>query len=250
MKGRKSFKRNLKLIFGTIMLLLILSQVFSIVEIFRFRMSTEILIGQIVVMVVSILAVLAGYAVLSKKLLKPLIEMDDVAMGLAEGNLNRGISHESEDEAGYLADSLRNLIAGENTVINDMCHIIRQFNEGNFDQRTSCEDAYKGSYAVILDELRALAVSFSATMAGIDEAADLVSAGSDDLSGCSQDLAQGATDQAAAVEQLLSSVVNITERVSENTDATNQACDNVKIIGEEAEVSRQKMEELRTARGI
>lgn len=73
--------------------------------------------------------------------------------------------------------------------------------------------------------------------------------GSDDLSGCSQDLARGAADQAAVVEQLLASVINITERLSENTQATNQACDNVKVINEQAEVSSHKMDELMGAMG-
>ena len=253
MKEQKSFKKNLKVIFGTITLLLVLSQALSMVEIVRLSSSAGQVAGniisQLVILVINMTAVWAGYSILSKKLLAPLIEMDGAATELAAGNLNIDINHESSDEVGYLADSFRSLIEGENTIINDMTHIIRQFNEGNFDQRTSCEEAYKGSYAVILKELRALAISFSTTMAGIDEAAEQVSMGSDDLSGCSQDLARGAADQAAVVEQLLASVINITERLSENTQATNQACDNVKVINEQAEVSSHKMDELMGAMG-
>ena len=176
MKERKSFKRNLKVIFGTITLLLILSQTLSIIEIMGLGSVTGNIISQLVILVINVTAVWAGYTVLSKKLLAPLIEMDGAAMELAAGNLNIDINHESKDEVGYLADSFRGLIAGENLIINDMTHIIRQFNEGNFDQRTSCEAEYKGSFAIILDELRALAISFSTTMAGIDEAAEQVSA--------------------------------------------------------------------------
>lgn len=177
MKERKSFKRNLKVIFGTITLLLILSQTLSIIEIMGLGSVTGNIISQLVILVINVTAVWAGYTVLSKKLLAPLIEMDGAAMELAAGNLNIDINHESKDEVGYLADSFRGLIAGENLIINDMTHIIRQFNEGNFDQRTSCEAEYKGSFAIILDELRALAISFSTTMAGIDEAAEQVSVG-------------------------------------------------------------------------
>lgn len=69
------------------------------------------------------------------------------------------------------------------------------------------------------------------------------------MSGCSQDLARGAADQAAAVEQLLASVITITESVSENTAAVNQANDNVKVINEQAEASCRKMDELTDAMG-
>ena len=247
MKKKKSFKRMLKLIFGVILLLLILSEIFVILE----TMGLNLGIGQgalsIILMVASIVAVVAGYYILSKKVLKPLIEMDDAAVELAAGNLDIDVLHKSEDEIGYLADSFRSLIDGETTVINDMTHIIREFNAGNFDQRTECESAYKGSYAVLLNGLRDLAISFSAVMLDIDQAADEVATGSDDLSACSQDLARGAADQAAVAEELLARITEMTKAVSDNTAATTLACDNVKVIGDQAEVSRQKMTELMEA---
>ena len=247
MKGKKSFKRTLKLIFGVILLLLILSEVFIILEAMGFGLAIGNGALSIVLTVVSIAAVAAGYHILSKKLLKPLAEMDEAAVELAAGNLNVDVRHKSEDEMGYLADSFRNLIAGENTIINDMTHIIHEFNAGNFDQRTECESAYKGSFAVLLSELRDLAISFSGIMLDIDQAAEQVAAGSDDLSSCSQDLARGAVDQAAVAEELMAGIIEITEKVSNNTAATSQACDNVKVIGEQAEISRQKMNELMEA---
>ncbi len=42
-----------------------------------------------------------------------------------------------------------------------------------------------------------MVVSFSSIKAGIDEAADLVSAGSDDLFGCSQELARAGSSSRA-----------------------------------------------------
>lgn len=119
MKGKKSFKRTLKLIFGVILLLLILSEVFIVLEAMGFGLAIGNGALSIVLTVVSIAAVAAGYHILSKKLLKPLAEMDEAAVELAAGNLNVDVRHKSEDEMGYLADSFRNLIAGENTIIND-----------------------------------------------------------------------------------------------------------------------------------
>ena len=246
-KKRKSFKRKLRAIFGIILLIWVITQTSDIVEALLYTTSKTIIIGQFVLLLVNSAIVIGGYLIVSKKLIDPLFELDGIAMGMAEGNLDHEISYTSNDEVGYLADSLRTLVANESKVIKDMTHIIRQFNEGNFNHRTDCEDAYKGCYAVLLAELRALAISFSATMAKIDEAADMVSSGSNDLSGCSQDLASGAGDQAAAVEQLLASIIDITERVAENTQATNQVCDNVKTIEGEAEISQKKMQELMEA---
>ena len=94
------------------MLLLILSEVFIVLEAMGFGLAIGNGALSIVLTVVSIAAVAAGYHILSKKLLKPLAEMDEAAVELAAGNLNVDVRHKSEDEMGYLADSFRNLIAG------------------------------------------------------------------------------------------------------------------------------------------
>ena len=247
MKERKSFRRTLKLIFGAILLVLILSELFAVLETLGIGSRLVNGVVAIVLIVVSIAATFAGYYILTRRLLKPLSEMDAAAIELAGGNLNIDIQYRSEDEMGYLAESFRNLITEENTIINDMTHIIQEYNAGNFDQRTACESSYKGSFAVILSELRELAISFSAVMLDIDQAAEQVAVGSDDLSACSQGLAKGAADQAAVAEQLLAEIIELTKKVCDNTAATNQACDNIKVIGEQAEASQQKMSELSAA---
>ncbi len=102
---------------------------------------------------------------------------------------------------------------------------------------------------MILEDLASLAISFSATMDNIDNVANQVAVEANELSECSQHLASGATDQAAVVEELLASFISIMEQVSDNNKATSQTCDNAKVIGEQAEIGRQKMDELTGAMG-
>ena len=59
MKGKKSFKRTLKLIFGVILLLLILSEVFIVLEAMGFGLAIGNGALSIVLTVVSIAAVAA-----------------------------------------------------------------------------------------------------------------------------------------------------------------------------------------------
>lgn len=246
---KRSFKRRLKIIFGSIALLFIVSEIFVIIEILGVGSVVSNIISQLVLISINIAAVIAGYYIISRDLLAPLIEMDSAAIELSEGNLSIDVAHESEDEVGTLADSFRNLISGQSRMINDMSNIICEFKEGNFNVRTACREDYKGSFSAILNNLSALAISFSATMDNIDKAANEVSRESGELADCSQDLASGASDQAAAVEQLLASFISIMEQVTENNKATAQTCDNAKVIGEQAEMSRQKMSQLTGAMG-
>ena len=244
---KKSFKRKLKIIFGTIMLLFVLSEAFIILEILGFGSVTGNLISQIAIIIINVSAVFTGYWIISKKLLEPLTEMDSASKELSEGNLDIDVSYQSEDEVGQLADSFRNYISGQHTMISDMSHIIREFKGGNFNVRSNCREAYKGNFSVILDDLAALAITFSATMDDIDNVANQVSVEANELSECSEHLASGASDQAAVVEELLASFISIMDQVSKNNEATSQTCDNAKVIGEQAEISRQKMNELTSA---
>ena len=63
----------------------------------------------------------------------------------------------------------------------------------------------------------------------------------------SQELADGATNQAASIEELLATVTDVTNQVLENTKTTDKAHDNAKLIGEQAKVSQYKMKELTEA---
>ena len=63
----------------------------------------------------------------------------------------------------------------------------------------------------------------------------------------SQELAQGATDQAASIQELLATVTEVTSQVLENTKTTDMAHDNAKSIGAQAQISQQKMGELTKA---
>lgn len=59
----------------------------------------------------------------------------------------------SQDEMGELANSFRQLIGDEHTMIHDITHIIKSFNQGDFNVGTSCRDVYKGSFQPILNEV-------------------------------------------------------------------------------------------------
>lgn len=179
---KKSFRRKLKIIFGTIILLFVLSEAFIILEILGFGSVTGNLISQIVFIIINVSAVFTGYWIISKKLLEPLTEMDSASKELSEGNLDIDVSYQSEDEVGQLADSFRHYISGQHTMINDMSYIIREFKGGNFNVRSNCREAYKGNFSVILDDLAALAITFSATMNDIDNVANQVSVEANGLS--------------------------------------------------------------------
>ena len=197
--------------------------------------------------VCAVIVIMKLYRVVKNEMLLPLQEIEHAVNELSEGNLNVEVAYEGDNEIGSLAESLRKEVSHLKLIVEDLAYGLSEFGKGNFNVRSEHADAYVGDFQVLLVGLVSLIQDFSKTMKNIDDAADQVAVGSGDLAESSQDLAQGATDQAAVVEELLATVTEVTNQVVENTKTTDQAHDNAKVIGEQAQISKQKMAELTAA---
>lgn len=197
--------------------------------------------------VCAVIVIMKLYRVVKNEMLLPLQEIEHAVNELSEGNLNVEVACEGDNEIGSLAESLRKEVSHLKLIVEDLAYGLSEFSKGNFNVRSEHADAYVGDFQVLLVGLVSLIQDFSKTMKNIDDAADQVAVGSGDLAESSQDLAQGATDQAAVVEELLATVTEVTNQVVENTKTTDQAHDNAKVIGEQAQISKQKMAELTAA---
>lgn len=247
MKNKESFGQKLKLIFGLLIGICCVSELYAVLGMIGVGNKVINIIFHLILLVGNIVIARKGYEILSQKLLAPLSEMEAAVSGLAEGNLEVEITYQGENELGELADSFRKAFEILRTVVKDLAYIIMEFEKGNFDVKSEHAEAYVGSFSILLEELNKLVQGFSDTMGDIDMAAEQVSAGSGELADSSQNLAQGANDQAVVVQGLLTTVTDVTGQVLENTKMTDKAHDNAKVISEQAQISKKRMEELTAA---
>lgn len=247
MKKKRSFRSKLKKIFTVITAVVVLSMFMAMIAAMGVGNSTINAVAGLFLLVINILVILQAYGIISKQVLKPLAQLEEEVKELTKGNLDVQISYEGNNELGQLADSEREVISILKTVIDDITDIVREFQQGNFNVKSEHEEVYVGSFQVLHEELVTLVKVFSDTMRDIEQAADQVSRGANDLAGNSQDMAQGATDQAAVVEELLATVTVVTDQVLENAKTTDMAHDNAKSVGEQAHISRTKMAEMTKA---
>lgn len=181
---------------------------------------------------------------LGNVIVKPLENLVDASEKIAAGDFEIGTPYEAEDELGKLSKSFETAAGILKTVISDLLSIVEHFSEGNFDVQSSCPQAYVGQLRSILDELNEMVDKLSGTMAGIQLSSEQVFAGSTQLAESSQDIAEGATNQAAAVQQLVNTIEKVTCHVLENTKSTDIVHDKAKVVGIEASNSQEKMEAL------
>lgn len=200
-------------------------------------------IGIIVVCLIlaATLAKKTGARVL-ETILVPLREIEHVAEELTEGNLHSDLNYHSEDEIGRLAHSLRKSTSILGSYVDDIDRAMKLFSEGNFDVQPEVE--WKGDFIGILDSIMAFEGSMADTVIGIRHVSDKVLSGAEQVASSSSDLADGATNQAAVVEELTATVANVSEQVAQNAQSAKEISGKVEGLGNSILESNGKMREM------
>ena len=165
---------------------------------------------------------------------------------LAEGDLSTAVTTlHTEDETKILEASTKAIVNTQQTIIGDISQFLHEMANSNFtiDSKIG-ESAYVGAYFEILASMRELKKGMTETLHSIVEASNQVETGAAQLAGAALDLAEGATNQTSATEELFATVTNVLEQVEQNKEVTIVANDRVKEIGNEAVESEKMMHAL------
>ena len=200
--------------------------------------------------VVCIIVCLSTAWVLAKRISKkvlatiiaPLKSVENTADELMKGNLHSTLDYKSDDELGRLAHSLRNSIAILGSYVDDIDRVMKLFAEGNFDVKPEVE--WKGDFVGILNSFMLFEESMAETIKGIQRVSDEVSSAAEQVASSSNELADGATNQAAVVEELTATVAGVAEQVESNSQSAKQISSRVGNLGEAISESNSKMQEM------
>lgn len=152
---------------------------------------------------------------LGKAVAGPIITSVDRLKLLAQGDLHSAAPVPvTNDETAVLMNCLSETITDLNVVIADISNHLSELSAGNF--MITIDENYKGDFAQISDSFRGIVSSLSRAMKDIDKNAESVRMGAVDLSGAAQLLAEGATDQASAIEELTATMTDISEKIHIN----------------------------------
>lgn len=175
-------------------------------------------------------------------ILEPLHEVEAVAKELTEGNLHSTLEYHSEDEIGSLAHSMRKSIRILGSYVDDIGRAMKLFAEGNFDVKPEVE--WKGDFVGILDSFMMFEKSIAETIKGIQGVSNGVSSSAGQVAASSNALADGATNQAAVVEELTATVAGVSEQVDKNSQSAKEISAKVDELGNAIIESNGKMHEM------
>lgn len=199
----------------------------------------------LVLFIIGAVLVVLGMRATAKKITTPIQELNVTARKLAEGNLDVALDIHSEDEIGELGHSISQTVdrLKEYIVyINEITYVLDNYAEGKL--KIDLQQDYVGEFQKVKIALLNVSSSMTEVIQGINESAQQVTSGSEDLAKASQGLAEGASSQATAVEELVATAVNVAELVAENQKESAQAAQQTKQVSKFIEESQNHMNDM------
>ena len=209
------------------------------------KMASTIMTMQVITAVCLVLALACLISLVLyvlKNVLAPILHITRQVQPLQEGRLDLALDHKTNDELGDLSNTLEKAMELIRGYIWDLNRLMEQLAEGNFDVKTA--SPFIGDFRSIEESIDVLTTRLSAAIGSICQAQNKVSGNAEHLSSGAQSLAQGATEQASAVQELYATLDTLSRSAAENVKTAATAQSNAQQTGEQVTISGQQMEQM------
>lgn len=208
-----------------------------------------LLVTLVLVVLACVVAVKIG-AKIALGISQPLDQLVKRLQTFAQGDLNAPFpEYQNDDEVGDILHAVSYTTTKLSTIFSDLENLLGHMAGGNFDIDTSCEQEYVGDYQPILVAMRQMNNQMDEILKEISSASEMVSAGANNLAEASQELAEGATDQAASVEEMQATMDEISSGLGRTVKEINAAYEEAVRVAASAEDSRSEMAVMTEAMG-
>lgn len=183
---------------------------------------------------------------MASAIVEPVQEITEAAKIMYSGDMSVGerITYESENEIGQLADALRGTTKNLSNYVNEISAILQRMATGDLTEDSDEITDFLGDFASIKESFVHILKRFNSTLTNIQTSAGEVEEGANGISQSSQALAEGATDQASAIQQLDATVTSVANMATESARETQQAYDDIQKTVSDAEQEKEKVKEL------
>ena len=218
-----------------------LSQMLTILSVIMIGLMAIVIIGA------SVVAKTLG-AKIAKTIAEPLTKLADRFTLFTQGDFTSPYPEtETQDEVSNIVAEAKKMSEDIRLILNDAAYLMNEMANGNYAVRTEHTERYVGEFSKLIEAIRGMNRQMDSTIHHIEEAAEQVSAGSGNLADAAQALAEGATDQAAAVEELQATFANITEGVHVTAQHVEDSYQQAKKYADVADNSHNEMNSMISA---
>lgn len=204
----------------------------------------------IVLIIIIVIAMIIGKIVSNlfvKVLTKPMEHLLYAANEITKGNLECEINFEGTNEFGELAVCFEKMVNYLKSVVTDIDTVLAKISDGNFNVHTNIK--YIGDFSPIENSIDKITDKLSGMLKHINERADLVSSGADQMKAAAQSLSEGAMNQSSSVQELAATITDVSGQIENNAQIAINASKNVNSISEKIVENSTQMEEMMEAIG-
>ena len=210
---------------------------------------SAVMIGLMAIVIIgaSVVAKTLGTKI-AKTIAEPLTKLADRFALFTQGDFTSPYPEtETQDEVSNIVAGAKKMSEDIGLILNDAAYLMNEMANGNYAVRTEHTERYVGEFSKLIEAIRGMNRQMDSTIHHIEEAAEQVSAGSGNLADAAQALAEGATDQAAAVEELQATFANITEGVHVTAQHVEDSYQQAKKYADVADNSHNEMNSMISA---
>lgn len=180
-----------------------------------------------------------------RELIRPIVATEEKMQDFVRGDIHSEFKLPIDNtEVGLTAKAISEFQQYQKDIITDINYLLGEMANGNFVVETRCEDNYRGDYSEILASIRNINTTLRATLSDIYETANQVDSGASQVASASIALSQGATEQAASIQELSATISVIAEMIKENANDAVSASDKTNVAGTELSEANGGMQEL------
>lgn len=193
--------------------------------------STTMTVVWIVLVIVIALIIIASMffsirlgANIAENISKPMVELGNRLEGFAQGDLFSPFpAAENDDELSDMIASATEMAQALDFIISDMQFILGKMADSDYTVKSQDNSKYIGDFKQLFESFKKLKDCMVETIHFIEESSGQVTAGSGNLADTSQSLAEGATEQASAVEELQATITTIADEAEKAAESAEQA---------------------------
>ena len=199
-------------------------------------------ITSIVGLALAMIALISLVVYVMNSVVKPILIITESCAPLHDGQLDLTIPYSSKNELGELSGNLKTAMTRISSYVEDINRVMAQLSDGNFNVSTSTE--YIGDFQSIEQSIDSFTETMTKVFRHINEVEERISGNAGQLSNGSQNLAQSATQQAGAVDELYATLEELKQNANANVSATASAHQSANETSKQVSVSSQQMEQM------
>ena len=181
-------------------------------------------------------------------LLEPIIKVSDQMTSLAGGEFSVPLDLKEDDsEVGSMVTSISFMKKNLMGMIKEISDVLEQMGNGNYNVQIHQE--YVGEFVRIKESFLVIGEKMRETLLTLREVSGQIDRGSEQLAYAAEDLAEGSTDQAGQVSNLVNVFQQMTDSMERNMEAAHESVRLADRAGTTLAVGNTKMQELKDAIG-